>query len=52
MIIGLLIMTMICIDVLKHKELNGDVYWSQFAAAIFELLIFDPLVIWLVTLIV
>ena len=52
MIIGLLIMIMICIDVLKHKEIDGDIYWSQFATSIFELLIFDPLVIWLVTLIV
>lgn len=52
MIIGLLIITAICIDVVEHKELNGDIYWSQFVGAIMELLIFDLLVVWLIVSIV
>lgn len=52
MLIGLLIIMAICIDVVEHKELNGDIYWSQFVGAILELLIFDPLVAWLIISIV
>ena len=49
MIIGFFMMVHIVIDVMSRKEIDGDIYFSQFAAAVIELLTFDAILFILAT---